>query len=95
MQPESKEVNVAARIAEEEEHQFLIRRAFRLIECEFSQLQQQIFRQYVLEEQQQNLLHSVFGQRWDGLRSQVKSHQSLASRTSPGFRIVRAFRGRI
>lgn len=60
LQPESKEVNVAARIAEEEEHQFLIRRAFRLIECEFSQLQQQMFRQYVLEEQQPELVAQRF-----------------------------------
>ena len=38
-------------LAQEEDTRFLIRQAFRLIEGEFSLLQQQVFRAYVLEEQ--------------------------------------------
>jgi RNA polymerase sigma-70 factor (ECF subfamily) len=38
-------------LAHEEDTRFLIRQAFRLIEGEFSEFQQQVFRAYVLEEQ--------------------------------------------
>ena len=38
-------------LAQDEDTRFLIRQAFRLIEGEFSALQQQVFRAYVLEEQ--------------------------------------------
>ncbi len=38
-------------LADEDDTRYLIRRAFRLIETEFSALQQQVFREYVLEEQ--------------------------------------------
>ena len=37
-------------LADEDDTRYLIRRAFRLIETEFSALQQQVFREYVLEE---------------------------------------------
>ena len=39
------------RLAQDEDTRFLIRQAFRLIEGEFSVVQQQVFRAYVLEEQ--------------------------------------------
>ena len=39
------------KLAQEEDTRFLIRQAFRLIEGEFSALQQHVFRAYVLEEQ--------------------------------------------
>ncbi len=43
--------DVSLQLAEEEERRFLIRQAFRLIESEFSVQQQQVFREYVLNEQ--------------------------------------------
>ncbi len=38
-------------LADEDDRKYLIRQAFKLIESEFSALQQQVFREYVLEEQ--------------------------------------------
>jgi RNA polymerase sigma-70 factor (ECF subfamily) len=43
--------DVVDQLAHEEDTRFLIRQAFRLIEGEFSAIQQQVFRAYVLEEQ--------------------------------------------
>ncbi|MFO1003996.1 MAG: sigma-70 family RNA polymerase sigma factor [Planctomycetaceae bacterium] len=43
--------DVSEQLAQEEDTRFLIRQAFRLIEGEFSLVQQQVFRAYVLEEQ--------------------------------------------
>jgi RNA polymerase sigma-70 factor (ECF subfamily) len=42
--------NSGSRIADGEDVRYLIRQAYRLIECEFSPLHQQAFRAYVLEE---------------------------------------------
>jgi RNA polymerase sigma-70 factor, ECF subfamily len=39
-----------ARLTDGEDSRYLIRQAFRLIECEFSPLHQKVFRAYVLEE---------------------------------------------
>jgi RNA polymerase sigma-70 factor (ECF subfamily) len=41
----------SAQLADEDDTRYLIQQAFRLIQCEFSTLQQQVFREYVLEEQ--------------------------------------------
>lgn len=46
----SGEEDFSDRLADEDDTQYLIHQAFRLIESEFSSLQQQVFREYVLEE---------------------------------------------
>lgn len=51
VRPDACDFDVSQQLAEEEERRFLIRQAFRLIESEFSPLQQQVFREYVLDEQ--------------------------------------------
>ena len=58
------EVSVAdfsTRLAEEDDAQYLIQQAFRLIQCEFSTLQQQVFREYVLEEQPPEIVAERLG----------------------------------
>lgn len=54
-------VDQADCLADEEESNYLIRQAFRLIEREFSPLQQQIFRQYVIEEREPDAVAQSVG----------------------------------
>jgi len=49
--PDARVADFSQQIADEDDRRYLIRRAFQLIESEFSVLQQQVFREYVLEEQ--------------------------------------------
>ncbi len=49
--PDFSVADFSDQLADEDDTRYLIRQAFRLIECEFSVLQQQVFREYVLEEQ--------------------------------------------
>lgn len=51
----------SAQLADEDDRRYLIRQAFRLIENEFSAVQQQIFRDYVLEEQPPEQVAAKFG----------------------------------
>ncbi len=48
-------------LADEDDRSWLIRQAFRLIESEFSEVQQQIFREYVIEEQRPEQVASKLG----------------------------------
>lgn len=49
-QPDSYHDDFGQQLADEDDRKYLIRQAFRLIETEFSDQQQQVFREYVLEE---------------------------------------------
>ena len=49
--PQANLSDFSIRLDDDDERRYLIRRAYQLIESEFSQLQQTAFRQYVLEEQ--------------------------------------------
>ncbi len=49
--PDSYHEDFSQQLADDDDRKYLIRQAFRLIETEFSDLQQQVFREYVLEEQ--------------------------------------------
>lgn len=53
---EASEADFSMQLADEDDRRYLIRQAFRLIESEFSTLQQQVFREYVLEEQPPELV---------------------------------------
>jgi RNA polymerase sigma-70 factor (ECF subfamily) len=53
--------DVIDQLAHEEDTRFLIRQAFRLIEGEFSAVQQQVFRAYVLEEQSPETVADAMG----------------------------------
>lgn len=48
-------------LEQEDDQRFLIRQAFRLIEGEFSLVQQQVFRAYVLEEQSAESVAAAMG----------------------------------
>ncbi len=61
LQSETVEPSIGTKIAEEEERRFLIRQAFRLIESEFNSVQQQVFREYVLEEKSPELVAQKLG----------------------------------
>jgi RNA polymerase sigma-70 factor, ECF subfamily len=49
------------RLAEDDDTRYLIRQAYRLIETEFSTLQQQVFREYVLNEEAPEKVGAKFG----------------------------------
>ncbi len=49
------------RLADDDDTRYLIRQAFRLIEAEFSVQQQQVFRNYVLQEQPPDQVSKEFG----------------------------------
>ena len=61
LQPDSWSTDVSQQLADEEERRFLIRQAFRLIESEFSVQQQQVFREYVLDEHSPDVVAKKFG----------------------------------
>jgi len=48
-------------LADEDDTRYLIQQAFRLIQSEFSMLQQQVFREYVLEEQSPEIVAKRLG----------------------------------
>jgi RNA polymerase sigma-70 factor (ECF subfamily) len=51
----------SAQLADEDDTRYLIQQAFRLIQCEFSMQQQQVFREYVLEEQSPEIVAKRLG----------------------------------
>ena len=64
-------------IVEEDEMRYLVRQAFRLIEQEYSELHQRVFRAYVMEDRPPEEVAAEFGVRLGtiyGIKSKILSH---------------------
>ena len=60
-QKDSYSDDFSQQLADDDDRKHLIRQAFRLIETEFSDLQQQVFREYVIEEQSPTVVAAKLG----------------------------------